>query len=86
MPINNNGAKPMQEPVHIVCVFTKAFEVKRSGLGGNLSLYIDDFEWLTMHYDYRYTSNAGQYAFMEKVARENMRPGDTLTIDGQLKS
>ena len=76
----------MQEPLHAVRVYTKAFKIERPGPGGDLSLYIDDFEWLTMHYDYRYTSNAGQYALMEKIARENMRPGDTLTVDGKLKS
>lgn len=66
----------------VVKIMPKAFRIERPGTGGDLALYVDKFRFMTLHYDYAYTSNAGQYIFLEKLAREWMREGDTLEIDG----
>lgn len=74
------------EVVKVVSIQSRKFKIARPGIGGECALWIDDFQWLTVGYDYRYTSNAGQYAFLEKIARQNMREGDTLEIDGEDKT
>ena len=63
----------------------RAFRIERPpGVpGGDLAIYVDDFCYLTLHYDYRYTSNAGQYSFAEQLVRGWVRAGDSLTIDGK---
>jgi hypothetical protein len=50
----------MVEVLKVMHIVPKAFRIERPGDGGDLALYIDDFRWMTVHYDYRYTDNAGQ--------------------------
>jgi hypothetical protein len=80
---SGEGETVMDEVVKAMVCLPKAFRIERPGSGGDLALYIGDFQWMTVHYDYRYTDNAGQYSFLESVARRSMRDGDTLMIDGE---
>jgi hypothetical protein len=41
-----------------VRIIPRTWTIERSG--GDMLIKVDDFVYLTLHYDYSYTSNAGQ--------------------------
>lgn len=70
---------------HIIEIMPRKFKIERVGICGDLALFIDDFQFMTLHYDHRYTSNASQWSLLERLARESMIPGETLEIHGKIE-
>lgn len=57
----------MVETVKIVEIIHPKIRVERPRPGGDLAIFFDDFEIVTIHYYYAYTSNATQYALARMI-------------------
>jgi hypothetical protein len=48
---------------------------------GDMCVWINDFEFITIHYDYRYTDNNSQWSLAEQLARAfGWTPDDSASL------
>jgi hypothetical protein len=57
----------MIDPIKIVEIIRPKIRVERPRLSGDLAIFFDDFEIVTIHYDYAYTSNSTQWALAKVI-------------------
>ena len=57
------------EPVKIVSERRPIVSLRPSIWDGSIDIMLDDFAYVTVNYDYRYTDNASRHALAEKIAR-----------------
>jgi hypothetical protein len=64
-----------------VRIIPKTWTIERApDGGGDMLVKVDDFVYLTLHYDYRYTCNATQWALAQELVQQLTNPGDTIHI------
>jgi hypothetical protein len=56
---------------HVVqaTIIPNKWEVERPGMGGDLAVKVNGTVLVTIHYDYRYISNAVQWNLAEKIVK-----------------
>jgi hypothetical protein len=59
-----------------VRIIPRTWTIERSG--GDMLIKVDDFVYLTLHYDYRHTSNASQWTLANHLIDQLANPGDTI--------
>jgi hypothetical protein len=57
----------MVEIVNAVEIINPEIKIDRPRSDGDLSIFIGDFELVTIHYDYRYVDNTTQYRLAETI-------------------
>lgn len=63
----NYEAQQMADPVQVVSIHRPVLSMRPRAMDGGIDIMLDDFVYVSVNYDYRYTDNATRHALAEKI-------------------